>query len=176
MLKRIQKGSRKQKQRMHFDHMFLLVLGNCNRHFHSYCNFIMFWFDVVFVRFWIHWNQIKLLTYYSGPSEWHQRRWLSFYDPITNCAIMYVFSRYFEHNVSAIVSYDRKKLLDVRTAISHPMLEEYFVFNVKDGMDLFQTPDKTLIPVIHRRKRQGYWGRRSGCLVRRVVYLYHRSY
>jgi hypothetical protein len=58
------------------------------------------------------------------------------------------------HNVSAIISYDQKELLDIRTAITHPVLEEYiFFFNESDAKDLLQTPDKALTPVIRRRKR-----------------------
>ena len=68
-----------------------------------------------------------------------------------------LFVTYFVHNVSAIVSYDRKDLLDIRTAITHPILS--------DTKDLLQTPDKALISVIRRRKRQRYLGRRSGCPV-----------
>jgi hypothetical protein len=64
------------------------------------------------------------------------------------------------------LSYDQKELLDIMTAITNPVLEEDFSFNKSDAKDLLQTPDKALIPVIHRRKRQRYRGRRSGCLVR----------
>ena len=50
--------------------------------------------------------------------------------------------------------------------ITHSEQEEYIFFNKSDGKDLLQTPDKALFPVIRRRKRRRYWGRRSGCLVR----------
>ena len=76
-----------------------------------------------------------------------------------------LFLTYFVHNVSATVCYDRKELLEIRTAITHPVLEEY-VFFESEGKDLLQTPNKALIPVFRRRKRQRSRGRRSGCLVR----------
>jgi hypothetical protein len=91
---------------------------------------------------------------------------MPFIDPVTNCAFVYAFFAYFVNNVSATVSYDQKELLNIRTATTQPMLDEYFFFNELDGKDLLQTPDKTLILVIHRRKRRRYRGRRSGCLVR----------
>jgi hypothetical protein len=54
-------------------------------------------------------------------------------DPVTNCAIVYVFFAlfvtYFVDNVSATVSYDQKEFLDIRTAITHSVLEEFFFFN-----------------------------------------------
>jgi hypothetical protein len=36
---------------------------------------------------------------------------------------------FFLHNVSAIVSYDRKELLDIRTAITNLDLDDDFYFN-----------------------------------------------
>ena len=77
-----------------------------------------------------------------------------------------LFVIYFVHNVSAIVSYNRKELLDIRTAITHLVLDEDFFFNEAAAKDIIQTPDKAQIPIICKRKRQRYWGRRSGCLVR----------
>jgi hypothetical protein len=65
-----------------------------------------------------------------------------------------LFVTYFVHNFSATVSYDRKYLLDIRAAITHPVLNEFFSFNESDGKDLHQTPDKALIPIIRRRKRR----------------------
>ena len=83
------------------------------------------------------------------------------------CVCLYaLFVTYFVHNISATVSYDRKELLDIRTAIIHLVLEEDFFFNESEAKDLPQTPDKALIPIIRRRKRRRYRGRRSGCLVR----------
>ena len=83
------------------------------------------------------------------------------------CACFFtLFVTYFVHNVSATVSYDQKELLDIRTAITHPIRDEYFFFNEQDGKDLLQTPDKALITVIRRRNRRRYRGRSSGCLVR----------
>ena len=95
---------------------------------------------------------------------------MPFYDPVTSCSIVYVFFalsvNYFVHNASATLSYDQKELLDIRTAITHPVLEENFFFNESDRKDLLQMPDKALIPVIRRRKRRRYRKQRSGCLVR----------
>jgi hypothetical protein len=34
-----------------------------------------------------------------------------------------------------------KELLDNRTVITHPILEEYFFFNETDGKDLLQAPN-----------------------------------
>ena len=59
-----------------------------------------------------------------------------------------LFLTYFVHNVSATVSYDRNKLLEIRTAITHLTLKDHFFFNELGERDLFQTPDKALIPVI----------------------------
>ena len=64
------------------------------------------------------------------------------------------------------MSYDQNELLEIRAAITHPVLEEFLFFNELDGKDLLQTPDKALIPVIHRRKIHRYHERRSMCLVR----------
>ena len=81
------------------------------------------------------------------------------------CVCRFVlFVTYFVHNVSSIVSYDRKELLDIRTVITNPVLDKYFSFNELDVKDLLQTPDKANIPVIRMRKR--YRRRRLGCLVR----------
>ena len=57
-----------------------------------------------------------------------------------------LFVTYFVHNVSATVSYDRKELLDIRTAITRLELDEHFFFNESDAKDLLQTPDKVQIP------------------------------
>ena len=59
---------------------------------------------------------------------------------------------YFVHNVAATVSYDRKELLDIRTAITHHELDKEFLFNESDERDLLQTPEQALIPVICRKK------------------------
>ena len=40
-----------------------------------------------------------------------------------------LFVTYFVHKVAATVSYDRKELLEIRTAITHLELEEEFLFN-----------------------------------------------
>ena len=72
------------------------------------------------------------------------------------------FTNYFVHNVSVTVSFDRKELLDLRTAITHFVLD--FFLNVSYTKDLLQTPDKAQIPVICMKKKQRYWGRRTGAL------------
>jgi hypothetical protein len=77
-----------------------------------------------------------------------------------------LFVTYFVHNVAATVSYDRKELLDIRTAITYLELDKSFFFTESDERDLLQTPEQALIPVIRRRKRRRYCGRRLGYLVR----------
>ena len=62
------------------------------------------------------------------------------------------FLALFVYNVSATVSYDQKALLDIRTAITHLVLDESFLLKESDAKDLLQTPDKAQIPVIRMRK------------------------
>jgi hypothetical protein len=50
------------------------------------------------------------------------------------------------HNVSAIISYDWKDLLDIRTAITHLDLDEDFNFNESAAQDILLTPGQALIP------------------------------
>ena len=64
-----------------------------------------------------------------------------------------LFVTYFVHNVAATVSYDRKELLDIRTAITHLKLDEEFFFNESDAKDIPLCQDKAQIPVISTRKR-----------------------
>jgi hypothetical protein len=54
--------------------------------------------------------------------EWRRRWWPTCYVLRTNCAILFVIT-YFAHCVAATVSYARKKLLDIRTAINHLNLD-----------------------------------------------------
>ena len=79
--------------------------------------------------------------------------------------IIALFVTYFGHNVAATVSYGRKSFL-----MSGQWLLTLYWGNSSstslDGNDLLQTPDKALIPVIRRRKRWRYRGRRSKYLVR----------
>ena len=56
------------------------------------------------------------------------------------------------HTVSAIISYDRKELLDIRIAITHLKLDKYFLFNESNAKDLLQIPDQAQIPVIHKKR------------------------
>ena len=65
---------------------------------------------------------------------------------------------YFVNNVSAIVSYDRKELLDIRTVINSLDLDEDFYFNESAAQDILLTPDQALIPDTRKRKRQRYRG------------------
>jgi hypothetical protein len=44
-----------------------------------------------------------------------------------------LFLTYFVHNVSATVCYDRKELVDIRTAFTHPILDEYFSSTSRTG-------------------------------------------
>ena len=76
-----------------------------------------------------------------------------------------LFVTYFVRNVSATVSYDRKELLDIRTAITHLELDEDCFFYESDAKDLLQIPDRAQIPVLHTKRRHRYRERRSGCLV-----------
>jgi hypothetical protein len=64
---------------------------------------------------------------------------------------------FFVHNVSATVSYGRKELLDIRTAITHLGLDKSF-FNInnnnsskQDSHDILQTPHRADIPIIRKR-------------------------
>ena len=77
-----------------------------------------------------------------------------------------LFVTYFVHNVSATISYGKKELLDIRTAITHLGLDEDFFFNKQEAQDILQTPDSANIPVICNRRRRRYRGHRVGCLVR----------
>ena len=93
-----------------------------------------------------------------------------------------LFVTYFVHNISATVSYGKKRpsdirtvithlgldkeLLDIRTAITHLGLDKDFFNNKQDSHDILQTHGRADIPVIHKRKRRRYRGRKAGCLVR----------
>jgi thymidine kinase len=69
-----------------------------------------------------------------------------------------LFVTYFVHNVSATVSYGKKELLDIRTEITHLVLDKYFFFNKQEAQDILQTPDSANIPVICNRRRRRYRG------------------
>jgi hypothetical protein len=82
-----------------------------------------------------------------------------------NSAILFVFSHcltYFVHNVAATVSYDRKELLGIRTAIAHLELDKDFYFNESDAKDILLCQDKAQIPVISVKKRQRKKGEDGG--------------
>jgi hypothetical protein len=53
-----------------------------------------------------------------------------------------LFVTHFVHNVAATVSYDRKELLDVRTAITHLELDEGFCFIESDAKDILLCQDQ----------------------------------
>ena len=82
------------------------------------------------------------------------------------CLFFLLFVTCFVHNVAATISYDRKELLDIRTAIAHLKLYEDLFFSESDGRDLLQSPDQAQIPVIRWRRKLRFRGKRSGCLVR----------
>jgi hypothetical protein len=52
-----------------------------------------------------------------------------------------LFVTYFVLNVAATISYERKELLDIRTANTYIELDEEFFFNEPDERDLHQTPE-----------------------------------
>ena len=67
----------------------------------------------------------------------------------------------FIHNVAATVSYDRKELLDIRTAITDLKLDEDMFFNESYAKNILLSGDQAQIPAIHVKKRRRYRGRRS---------------
>jgi hypothetical protein len=71
-----------------------------------------------------------------------------------------LFVTHFVHNVAATISYDRKELLDIRTAITHLDLDEDFFFNESDAKNILLCQDKAQIPVINVKKRRK---KREGC-------------
>ena len=73
-----------------------------------------------------------------------------------------LFVTYFVHNVVAVISYDWKELLDIRTATTHLELDEDIFFNESDTKDILLPRDQALIPVIRVKERRKYRGRRSG--------------
>ena len=77
-----------------------------------------------------------------------------------------LFLTCFVDNVAATISYDRKELLDIRTAIIHLRLDKEFFLNESNGREIRKTPGKAQIPSIHWRRKQRFRRKRSGCLVR----------
>ena len=55
---------------------------------------------------------------------------------------------FFLHNVSAIVSYDWKELLDIRTAVTNLNLDEDFYFNESEENNILITADQSQILTI----------------------------
>ena len=53
-----------------------------------------------------------------------------------------LFATYFVHNVAATISYDRKDLLDIRTAITHLKLDKINVFNESNVNDILLCQNK----------------------------------
>ena len=128
---------------------------------------------------WLSWRPLqekKTQSYLCSPRKWRWKKWQQFYWRPKNCAIVWgffaLFVTYFVHNVSATVSYGRKELLDIRTAITHLGLD--------NAPDILQTPHRADIPVICKRKQRRYRGQRAGCLVRtrkrRVESCHYRQY
>jgi hypothetical protein len=73
-----------------------------------------------------------------------------------------IFVNYFVHNVSATVSYRRKELLDIRTAITHLGLGKDFFNNntsKKDSHDILQTTHRADVPIICKRTRRRQLGK-----------------
>lgn len=55
---------------------------------------------------------------------------------------------FFLHNVSTIISYAQKLLLDIKTAITNLDLDEGFYFHESAALDNLHTPEQALIPGI----------------------------
>jgi hypothetical protein len=83
--------------------------------------------------------------------------------PATLCVFFALFVTFFVHNVSASISYDRKELLGIRTAITHLGLDKYFFFNESEVKYL---QHQAQIPVIRMKKRHRHRVHRFGCLMR----------
>ena len=101
----------------------------------------------------------QLLLFFGAKC--HQRKWPPLYGLLTNCVIKWgfftIFVNDFVRNVSATVSYGRKELLDIRTAITHlGFYKDFFNNNnsssKQDSHDILQTPHRADIPIIHKRK------------------------
>ena len=63
------------------------------------------------------------------------------------CYVVFLalFVTYFEHNVSANISYSKKELLDIRTAITHLGLDKDFFFNKQDAHDILHICKQQLV-------------------------------
>ena len=74
-----------------------------------------------------------------------------------------LFVNHFVHNVADTISYDRKELLDIRTAITHLKLDKKKVYLTSwmRGIYSRQGPHPQ-----HSQEKETYRGRRPGCLVR----------
>ena len=64
------------------------------------------------------------------------------------CVFFTLFLTYFVHNVAATVSYDRKELLDIRSAFTHLELDKDLVLNESDVKDVLLLLDQAQIPII----------------------------
>jgi hypothetical protein len=84
-----------------------------------------------------------------------------------------LFVTYFVHNIAATVSYDWKDLLEIRTAITHPELDE-------DAKDILLLWDQAQIPSFAWRKDGntggGDWGAWREFVGEWVTRLYHPFY
>ena len=96
-----------------------------------------------------------------------------FYVSLTSCVFCLFlclpsnvfFKTYFVHNVAATVSYDRKRLLHIRTVITHHGLAELFFpvheSDEPDVNDILLSREQAQIPVMWVRRRQRKRGQRA---------------
>ena len=71
---------------------------------------------------------------------------------------------FFAHNVSGIISYDRKQLLDISTAITNLNLDQHFYFNKSEALEIMLVLDQALIPGTRKRKQRQKRGQRGNIL------------
>jgi hypothetical protein len=87
-------------------------------------------------------------------------------EPIVLLCVYFLalFGTYFVRNVSITSLLTEKSFWISEQRLLTAYWTKILFFNKSDAKDLVQTPDKALIPVIRRRKRRRYRGRRSGAL------------
>lgn len=73
---------------------------------------------------------------------------------------------YFVYFFVLMVSYERKYILDISTAITKLHLDEDFYLNESEEKGILIISDQTRIPDTRRRRRWCYRGRRAGTLTR----------
>lgn len=119
-------------------------------------------------------HSTAVLRYIKWVKDDARGRRQTFYGSPTDCVFLFVYLRslwfIFVHNVAAIVSYDRKEPLDIRTAITHHGLaENFFTFNEPDNPDandILLSREQAQIPMIYMKRRQRKRGQQAGCLLR----------